>query len=140
MSVYSPNTTSVQPTFINEISLTGFSRISVHRLFWCPVFIQLQHHNSQVEDRCVVDLGRQGMPNSSTRYPNFDFNATANAAKAAWNSGVLSKIQVADRSNSTRLEMFYSAIYRPHLLPSNRTEERRYWESDEPHFDDFYML
>jgi putative alpha-1,2-mannosidase len=72
--------------------------------------------------------------------PNFDLNATANAAKATWNSGVLSKIQVADRSNSTRLEMFYSALYRAHLLPSNRTGERPHWESDEPYFDDFYTL
>ena len=70
----------------------------------------------------------------------FDLNATVDTAKSTWNSDVLSKIQVADTSNSTRLEMFYSALYRTHLLPSNRTGERPYWESDEPYFDDFYTL
>ena len=70
----------------------------------------------------------------------FDLNATAAAVESAWTTNVLSKIQVADQSNSTRLEMFYSALYRTHLLPSNRTGERPYWESDEPYYDDFYTL
>jgi putative alpha-1,2-mannosidase len=43
--------------------------------------------------------------------PNFGLNATANAAKTTWNSGILFKIQVADGSNSTPLEIFYSVIY-----------------------------
>jgi len=67
-------------------------------------------------------------------------NATITAAQQAWNNNVLSKIQVNDNRNATLLELFYSAMYRSHLLPSDRTGENPYWQSDEPYYDDFYTL
>lgn len=42
--------------------------------------------------------------------------------------------------NHTQLEMFYTAMYHAHLLPSNRTGDNPYWESNEPYYDDFYTI
>ena len=59
--------------------------------------------------------------------PQYDMNSTIDAAKAAWNSQVLNKISISGSTNETRLQMFYSALYRTHLLPSNRTGESPNW-------------
>lgn len=69
---------------------------------------------------------------------DFDMNATVSSTKDAWNNDVLSKVQVNDQSNDTLLEIFTSALYRMHLLPSNRTGENPNWISSEPYYDDFY--
>ena len=69
--------------------------------------------------------------------PDWDLNATVKAAEEQWNSEVLSKIDVTS-TNETQLEMFYTGLYHSHLLPSDRTGENPYWESDEPYYDDFY--
>ncbi|KAK2797802.1 hypothetical protein FQN51_008258 [Onygenales sp. PD_10] len=70
--------------------------------------------------------------------PSWNLNDTVSAAVKQWNEEVLSKITVADMSNSTRLTMLYTALYHAHLLPSNRTGENPYWESSEPYYDDYY--
>ncbi len=69
--------------------------------------------------------------------PQYNMNATIEAAKSRWNTAVLSKIQINDKSNGTRLEMFYSAMYRAHLLPSNRTGENPNWVTKEPSYGMF---
>jgi putative alpha-1,2-mannosidase len=38
----------------------------------------------------------------------------------------------------TRLEMFYSALYKAHLLPSDRTGKIPIWQTSEPYYDDYY--
>ena len=72
--------------------------------------------------------------------PLYDINATINSAKSAWNSEVLEKIQIANTSNMTRTKMFYSALYRTHILPSNRTGEQPYWTPTADYYDDFYTI
>lgn len=76
----------------------------------------------------------------ATEIQDYDINSTMSAAKRTWNTEILSKIQVADTSNASRLELFYSAMYRAHLLPSNRTGENPIWRSDEPYYDDYYTI
>jgi putative alpha-1,2-mannosidase len=71
--------------------------------------------------------------------PHWDLDTTVSQAQEAWNTEVLSKIEV-KTENITQLEMFYTALYHGHLLPSDRTGENPYWESDEPYYDDFYTL
>ena len=68
---------------------------------------------------------------------DYDLNQTVSAAVQNWEDSVFSTIQIADTSNVTLLEMFYSAMYHSHLMPSNRTGESPYWETDEPVFDDY---
>ena len=61
----------------------------------------------------------------ASEIPTYNLNDTVDAAKATWNSDVLSAITTTDLNNQTRLQMFYSALYKSHLLPSDRTGE--YW-------------
>lgn len=70
--------------------------------------------------------------------PSWNLNDTVDAAKKRWNTEVLGKVHIPDTSNTTRLTMLYSALYRSHLLPSNRTGENPFWESSEPYYDDYY--
>jgi putative alpha-1,2-mannosidase len=70
---------------------------------------------------------------------HWDLNTTVSQAQEIWNTEVLSKIEVKSK-NVTQLEMFYTALYHGHLLPSDRTGENPYWESSEPYYDDFYTL
>ncbi|KAK4959632.1 hypothetical protein LTR66_013012, partial [Elasticomyces elasticus] len=70
----------------------------------------------------------------------FDMNATISATQEAWTHDILGLVQINDTSNRTRLEMFYSALYRAHLLPSDRTGENPYWTSSGPYYDDFYTI
>ena len=74
----------------------------------------------------------------ASEIPTYDLNSTVQSAQKTWNDDVLSKVMIADTSNATRLEMFYSALYRAHLLPSDRTGENPYWDSGEPYYDDYY--
>jgi predicted alpha-1,2-mannosidase len=61
------------------------------------------------------------------------------ATQKAWNDEVLGSIEVADKRNETLLTMFYSALYRTALLPSNRTGENPGWEGGE-YYDDIYTI
>ncbi|EEP78043.1 conserved hypothetical protein [Uncinocarpus reesii 1704] len=72
--------------------------------------------------------------------PSWKLNDTTSAAKERWNEEVLGRITVPDKSNLTRTTMLYSALYRSHLTPSNRTGENPHWESQEPYYDDYYAI
>ena len=71
--------------------------------------------------------------------PSWDLNVTIDAAKSVWNTE-LEKIVLSGANNVTRLEMFYSALYRAHLLPSNRTGENPHWKPTGEYYDDFYAI
>lgn len=71
--------------------------------------------------------------------PNWDFNQTVAEAVKVWEA-TLSNITVTDLSNSTRLEMFYTALYHTHLMPSDRTGDNANWKTSEPSYDDYYTL
>ncbi|KAI1762406.1 glycoside hydrolase family 92 protein [Hypoxylon sp. FL1150] len=71
--------------------------------------------------------------------PHWDLEEVRDAAKDKWNSDVLSTIDITT-TNETQLEMFYTAMYHSHLLPSNRTSKNPYWEFSEPYYDDFYTI
>lgn len=71
--------------------------------------------------------------------PHWDLDTVVDQAKGRWNEEVLSKIDLRT-DNTTQLEMFYTALYHAHLMPSDRTGENPYWVSDEPYYDDYYTL
>lgn len=72
--------------------------------------------------------------------PSWSINDTITATKKEWNQDVFSKITTTDTSNTTRLTMLYSALYRAHQMPSDRSGENPKWTSDEPYYDDYYTL
>ncbi|KAJ4856867.1 glycosyl hydrolase family 92 domain-containing protein [Trichoderma breve] len=60
--------------------------------------------------------------------PSWTLNQTVQSTKKLWNDEVFSKISVKESTkNDTRLTLFYSALYRMHQMPSDRTGENPDW-------------
>ncbi len=70
--------------------------------------------------------------------PGWDFDAVRRRAEATWASA-LGKIRI-DGGSDTQRKIFYTALYRSHFMPHDLTGENVWWDSDEPHYEDFYCL
>ncbi|KAK8049433.1 glycoside hydrolase family 92 protein [Apiospora phragmitis] len=83
---------------------------------------------------------QQACENAEKEIPNFDFEATLEAAEKAWKDK-LSVISVdpsgTDNSYQT---IFWSGVYRAMLSPQDYTGENPLWESDEPYYDSYYCI
>ncbi len=66
------------------------------------------------------------------------FDQVREAARKKW-IGALSKIQVTGGTEAQR-KVFYSALYRVHYMPHDLTGENAWWQSTEPHYEDYYTL
>jgi predicted alpha-1,2-mannosidase len=66
------------------------------------------------------------------------FDEIHKLAESAW-TAALDKIQVEGGSAEERA-IFHSSLYRSHYMPHDLTGENAWWESDEPHYEDFYCL
>ncbi|KAI0108118.1 glycoside hydrolase family 92 protein [Daldinia grandis] len=136
---YWPSTKHVTATFTNDTSIDGGTvgyqyADRVGALFEFPSNVTTV--NSKVGVSWVsTDKACQFLD----EIPHWNLEHVRDAAKDQWNSDVFSKIDVTS-TNHTQLEMFYTAMYHAHLLPSNRTGDNPYWESDEPYYDDFYTI
>ena len=72
--------------------------------------------------------------------PGWNISSTAEKTQQEWTT-TLSKITTSDLSNRTRLEMFYTALYHTHLMPTDRTNDNANWNAgNTPSYDDFYTL
>jgi predicted alpha-1,2-mannosidase len=67
-----------------------------------------------------------------------DFAATRAAAERAWND-VFSRIRI-EGGSETQRRLFYSSLLRAHYMPHDLTGENAWWDSPEPHYEDFYTL
>lgn len=81
----------------------------------------------------------QACLNIANEITDFDLEEVVSDAQTAWENEVFSKVTVSD-SNSTILQLAYSALYGSHLLPSNKTGENPNWKSSEPYYDDFFTI
>ena len=81
------------------------------------------------------DRARQNMDEEAAAR---DFDTLHAAALKAWR-GVLSTIEVSGGSDSQQRQ-FYSALYRIHTMPHDVSGDNPWWESQEPHYEDFYTL
>lgn len=71
---------------------------------------------------------------------DYDTDQTIKDSISKWNDEVFSKFEINTNNNDTLTDIFYSALYGSHLLPSNRTGEAPSWNSDEVYYDDFFTL
>lgn len=131
---YWVNSTAATATFLTERSLSGgvpgyqyADRIGA--LFQFPANTSVLRSKIGIS-WISVDAACQFVQEIT----GYELAATTNAAVDKWEDVVLSNIQVADTSNATLVEMLYSALYRSHLLPSNRTGENPNWPTKEPVF------
>ncbi len=70
--------------------------------------------------------------------PSWDFNAVRHQAEAAWES-VLGQIKIEGGTEEQR-KIFYTALYHSHYMPHDLTGENAWWDSNEPHYEDFYAI
>jgi predicted alpha-1,2-mannosidase len=66
------------------------------------------------------------------------FNDIRQQASSAW-SDILAKIDIEGGTPDQR-SIFYTAMYRAHVMPHDLTGENAWWQSDTPHYEDFYTL
>ena len=138
---YWPNSTSAIATFINATTLTGgppgFGNADrIGAIFTFPSDASSVMSKTGVSwisaDKACQFLQEE--------IPDWDVASLQSQAESAWIDQVLSKIQINDTRNDTLLTMFYSAMYRTSLLPSNRTGENPYWDDGVGYVDDIYTL
>jgi predicted alpha-1,2-mannosidase len=80
----------------------------------------------------------QARSNLEREAPGWDFEAVRRQAEEAWER-VLSKIEVTGGTEAER-RIFYTALYRAHYMPHDLSGENVWWQSSEPHYEDFYTL
>lgn len=67
-----------------------------------------------------------------------DFDAVRAEAARQWDA-IFAKIRVEGGSDAQR-RLFYSSLLRAHYMPHDLTGENAWWQSAEPHYEDFYTL
>ena len=68
----------------------------------------------------------------------WDFDAVRRKTEAAWES-VLEQIKIEGGSDEQH-KIFYTALYHSHYMPHDLTGENVWWNSEEPHYEDFYAI
>lgn len=76
--------------------------------------------------------------NLAAELPGWDFDAQHAKARDLWN-GALAKIEV-EGGDDTQRRNLYSGLYRSHTMPHDLSGENVWWDSTEPHYEDFYTL
>ncbi|KAG6844803.1 hypothetical protein H0H87_003629 [Tephrocybe sp. NHM501043] len=80
----------------------------------------------------------QACANAEEEIPNFDFEGVHKAARAQWND-LLGRVQVDTAGvEKATVELFYSSLYRTHIVPADYTGENPKWNSTEPYYDSLY--
>jgi predicted alpha-1,2-mannosidase len=70
--------------------------------------------------------------------PGWDFDAVRRSAEAAWEDA-LGKIKVEGGTEEQR-RIFYTALFHCHYMPHDVSGENAWWDSAEPHYEDFYAI
>ncbi|ETS82234.1 hypothetical protein PFICI_07236 [Pestalotiopsis fici W106-1] len=83
---------------------------------------------------------QQACSNSETEVPDFDFDATLQAAEQVWRDKLsIISVDATDVEDSLQT-IFWSGVYRAMLSPQDYTGENPLWESDEPYYDSYYCI
>lgn len=80
----------------------------------------------------------QACANAESEIPDFDFERVHQDSRAQWNE-LLGRVQVnPDGVPRDTVELFYSSLYRTHIVPADYTGENPRWTSTEPYYDSYY--
>jgi predicted alpha-1,2-mannosidase len=96
-------------------------------------------HDTVVEMRLAVsfiDTAQAKQTLAAEKILSFD--DVRRRASQQW-ADVLAKIDVTGGTEKQR-SIFYTALYRSHVMPHDLTGENAWWQSDAPHYEDFYTL
>ncbi|XXH03797.1 hypothetical protein Hte_010203 [Hypoxylon texense] len=136
---YWPNTTDVKPSFTNRTWIEG-GTVGYQYADRIGALFEFPSNVTTVKSKVGLSwVSTDKACQFLDEIPHWNIEEVRDAAKETWNADVLSTIDITT-TNETQLEMFYTAMYHSHLLPSNRTGENPYWDSGEPYYDDFYTI
>jgi predicted alpha-1,2-mannosidase len=76
--------------------------------------------------------------NISSEAGAVSFDETRRRAAVSWEQA-LAKIRVEGGSPDER-SIFYTALYRSHYMPHDLSGENIWWQSGEPHYEDYYAI
>ncbi|TDL23291.1 glycoside hydrolase family 92 protein [Rickenella mellea] len=80
----------------------------------------------------------QACSNAEEEIPDFDFETVHQQARARWNE-LLGRIDVEmDDSDREVAVLFYSSLYRSHIVPADYSGENPLWNSSAPYYDSLY--
>jgi predicted alpha-1,2-mannosidase len=80
----------------------------------------------------------QARANLLRETPDWDFDAVRRRAEGQWEDA-LGRIKVEGGTEEQR-RVFYTALFHCHYMPHDLTGENAWWQSDEPHYEDFYAI
>ncbi|KAH8690760.1 alpha-1,2-mannosidase, putative subfamily [Talaromyces proteolyticus] len=98
--------------------------------------------NNELKVRVGLSLisNADACSNGQNEIPNFDFDATYEAAQQAW-TNKLNVVSVNPGGASDDLQTsFWSGLYRSMLSPQDYTGQNPLWQSDEPYYDSYYCI
>ncbi|MFN2499123.1 MAG: GH92 family glycosyl hydrolase [Pyrinomonadaceae bacterium] len=70
--------------------------------------------------------------------PHWNFDLVRRQAEAAWESA-LGQIEINGGTDEQR-RIFYTALFHSHYMPHDLTGENVWWNSNEPHYEEFYAI
>ncbi len=77
---------------------------------------------------------------ASSEIKSWDLGAVRRAAKEAWNEVLGHVVVDGVGAGEAEKKIFYTALYRAHLMPTDRSGENPAWKSKEPYYDDHVAL
>ncbi|KAF8832765.1 hypothetical protein HHX47_DHR1001504 [Lentinula edodes] len=80
----------------------------------------------------------QACSNAEEEISDWDFERVHSDALAQWNE-LLGRVQVDPTGvEEEKIQLFYSSLYRTHIVPADYTGENPRWQSSEPYYDSYY--
>jgi putative alpha-1,2-mannosidase len=138
------------PRSFNDVTAYAGSGMGIGALFsWTPINTNASAEHV-VESRLGISYisAAQACENVATELlTSMSFEGVVAEARDEWEKEILSKIEIVDDGsdtsrNDTLKRMLYTALYQTGLMPSDKTGENPYWEtnSSSPYYDDHYTL
>lgn len=95
--------------------------------------------NPVIEMKMAVSfLGYEKAEQNLKEVGGWNFDRARNEAERQWGDA-LAKIEI-DGGTPEQRNLFYSSLYRAHVMPHDLSGENVWWNSQEPHYEDFYTL
>ncbi|KAF5368241.1 hypothetical protein D9757_011215 [Collybiopsis confluens] len=80
----------------------------------------------------------QACSNAEEEIPDWNFNRVKSDASNEWNE-LLGRVQINPAGvDQETIKLFYSSLYRTHIVPADYSGENPKWQSSEPYYDSYY--
>ncbi|MCS7004987.1 MAG: GH92 family glycosyl hydrolase [Cytophagales bacterium] len=117
--------------FSNKLSESG-------KFIGAYVRYRLRQHQKVMVKVGISFSSIQNAKNHLQTIPDWNFEKVRLRGDSIWNS-YLSKVRIEGGTPEQR-RMFYTGLYRTLIMPTDLTNDNPLWQSDKPHFWDYYAI